>query len=230
MKGREIAFVACGSILAALFVSLGFWQLSRLAERRAMNEHLRARARTAPVSVSALPRDTGAAHFRRVKISGLYDFTREFVITNRSRNGSPGVNIITPVRVAGSDTAVLVNRGWVYAPDGMTVDLSKWREPDSMSSDGFVENFTIRKGSAQSANRPNVFRWMDRNAITRGFPHPLAGFVVVLIDDGKPQARDIPPRLTVPPLDEGSHLNYAFQWFSFATISIFGMFLFVRRK
>ena len=230
MKPRVIAFMATGSTLAAVFIALGLWQLSRLSERRAFNDQLRARAATTPVDVSQVPADTGAAHFRRVRINGIYDFDHEILLTNRSRNGSPGVNIVTPVRISGRDTAVLLNRGWVYAPDGMTVDLSKWREPQVVTGDGFVEIFQTREGEPKLPRHQNAYRWMDRRTLSQAFPYPIAGFFVVLIDSGGPQKADVPPRLQVPPLDEGSHMSYAFQWFSFATISIIGMFLFVRRK
>ncbi|MEO8575305.1 MAG: SURF1 family protein [Gemmatimonadales bacterium] len=229
MKPRDIAFVAFGSVLTAAFISLGFWQISRLGERRAFNDELRSRAETPPVGISQVPTDTGAAHFRRVTLEGKYDFAHQIILTNRTRNGSPGVNIITPMRIAGTDTAVLVNRGWIYAPDGMTVDLSKWVETDSVSGEGFVENFH-RLGDPTLSRRPNAYRWMDHGVLSRTLPYPVSNFFVVIIADGKPQKPKIPPRLDVPPLDEGSHMNYAVQWFSFAAISIIGMFLFVRRK
>ena len=231
MKPRNVAFVAFGSILTAAFISLGFWQISRLGERRAFNDELRSRAATRPVDVSEIPADTGAAHFRRVKLSGTYDFDHQIILTNRTRNGSPGVNIITPLRRAGNDTAILLNRGWIYAPDGMTVDLSKWREPVSVSgAEGFVENFSHRVGEPKLPRHTIAYRWMDHGVLSGRFPYPIASFFVVMIADGKPQNPNVPPGLDVPPLDEGSHMNYAIQWFSFAAISIIGMFLFVRRK
>ncbi|MDO8502657.1 MAG: SURF1 family protein [Gemmatimonadaceae bacterium] len=229
MKPRDIVFVVLGTAFAAVFIRLGFWQLERLSERRALNSELRARAAMAPIAVRDLPADTAAAHYRRVTISGTYDFDHEIVITNRSRDGSPGVNIITPVRLPGSDSAVLVNRGWVYAPDGMTVDLSKWREPASMSGEAFVENFSTRQGEVRSARHRNAYRWLDRPTVSQAFPYPVAGYYLVLIGGGSTPV-NVPPRLDVPPLDEGSHRSYALQWFSFAAISIIGMFLFVRRK
>jgi surfeit locus 1 family protein len=119
MKLKDIIFLLVAGVFAAVFIRLGVWQLSRLAERRALNAELKTRAATAPVDVRALSADTGEAHFRRVRISGTYDFAHEIIITNRSRNGSPGINILTPLRLAGTDTAVLVNRGWVYSPDAI---------------------------------------------------------------------------------------------------------------
>jgi surfeit locus 1 family protein len=229
MKKRDVVFVFLGTLFAITTISLGFWQLARLKERRTFNKELLSRAETAPVPLSLVPGDTGKAHFRRVKLEGTYDFEHEIIVTNRTRNGSPGVNIITPLKVPGTQRAVLINRGWIYAPDAMTADLSKWREADTLVGDGYVENFQTRPGNVKSATRPRAFRWLDRTAISQAFPYAIAPYYVVLIDDGK-KAANVPPRLNVPPLDEGPHKSYALQWFSFATISIIGMFLFVRRK
>jgi surfeit locus 1 family protein len=138
------------------------------------------------------------------------------------------VNILTPVKIAGSDSAILVNRGWVYAPDAMTVDLQPWREPDSVSGEAYVENYQTRSGVPRSRSRANGFRWADRAAISQAIPYPIAPYYLVLI--GEKSSPNVPPRVEVPPLDEGPHQSYAMQWFSFATISIVGMILYTRRK
>ena len=229
MKKRDVAFGIFGLIFAIVCIRLGIWQLQRLAERRHLNTELRSRAATIPVTLGELPTDTGAAHFRRVAISGTYDYDREITLTNRSRNGSPGVNIVTPLR-SSSDTAVLVNRGWVYAPDGMTVDLARWRETPAINGEGYVEFFRKGNGSAKSATHKRAYRWVDDKTISQAFPYPVRPYLVVLIDDSTKRGENIPPRLDVPPLDEGPHRNYAIQWFSFAAISIFGTILFLRRK
>jgi len=225
---RDKVFAAFGVVFAIVCIRLGFWQLSRLQERKAFNRELTARAETKAVDFNQLPRDTGAAHFRRVNLQGVYDYRNEIVLTNRTRNGSPGVHIITPLKQPGTDTAILVNRGWVYAPDAMTVDLARWREPDSMSGEGYVENFQHRTGNPKSLTHANAYRWLDLPTVSRGFPYPVAPYLVVLIGDSTPA--NVPPRVEVPPLDEGPHKSYAIQWFSFAAISILGPILFLRRK
>jgi len=229
MKTKDIVFIIIGTIAAAGCIRLGVWQLARLSERRAFNEELRSRAATAPVDVWKVPADTGAAHFTRVKLSGTFDFDREIIVTNRSRDGSPGVNIITPLRMPGQDTAVLVNRGWIYAPDGMTVDLSRWREPARLEGDAYVENYSSRPGNPRSTSNRNAFRWLDRKSISQEFPYPVAPYYVVLIGNTAKTPENVPPRVQVPPLDEGSHRSYAIQWFSFAAISLVGMTLYLRR-
>lgn len=230
MKRVNLIFVILGSIFALVCLRLGFWQLARLSERKALNRELSARATTAPVPLTQLPADTGAAHFRRVIVNGKYDFAHEIYVTNRTRNGSPGVQVITPLRVAGTDTAVLVTRGWVYAPDGMTIQRDRWKEPDSLNGEAFVVYFIHQDGVAKLPGRDRSYRWLDDRALSQDFPYPIAAYHVILISGGAKAGPDVPPRLDVPPLDEGPHQSYAIQWFSFATISIIGMFLFVRRK
>ena len=214
--------------LAAIFISLGFWQLRRLSARRQANVLIAARRFTPEVGLDSLPPDTSAAHFRRVRIRGVYDYANEIVYTLRGRNGSPGVNILTPIRRGGSDTAVLVNRGWVYSPDGVTIDTKPWREGDSVDANGFVEVFPTR-GPFDALNpaRPRSMRRLDRAAIRQLFPYPIANYYVVLTDSARTGSG--PPRVEPAPLDEGPHRNYAIQWFSFAAISIGGLVIFLRR-
>jgi surfeit locus 1 family protein len=213
---------------AALSISLGFWQLRRLSARRAANALLEGRREAPEVPLDSLPSDTALAHFRRVRIRGAYDYSNQIVLTLRGREGSPGVNIFTPIRRAGTDTAVLVNRGWVYSPDGVEVDLGKWREGDNVDANGFVETFpTVGAFDALNPARPRAMRRLHRPDLIRLFPYPIANYYVVLTDSSTSPAA--PPRVEPAPLDEGPHRNYAIQWFSFATISIVGLVIFLKR-
>jgi surfeit locus 1 family protein len=221
-----LSFIAISA--AVLFVSLGVWQLRRLGERKRTNAFLEARRAAPPVELSSLPADTAAAHFRRVHIKGDYDHAQEIIYTLRGRNGSPGVNILTPLLRNGKDTVVLVNRGWVYSADGTTVDTQPWREADTIDGNGFVETFPT-KGPFPPPNpsHPRSFRRLERAAVQKVLPYPIANYYVVLTDSSaSPSA---PPRVAPAALDEGPHLNYAIQWFSFAAISIIGLVIFLRR-
>ena len=221
-----LAVLAIG--FAVVCTSLGFWQIARLHTRQRANAVLASRRVAPEVDLSALPSDTGAAHFRRVHIKGIYDNAQEIIYTLRGRNGSPGVNILTPVLRPNKDTAVLVNRGWVYSADGTSIDTQPWREGDAVDGHGFVETFPT-KGPFQAPNpaRPRSFRRLDRVELTKIFPYPIANYYVVLADSAtSPRA---PPRVEQAPLDEGPHRAYAVQWFSFAAISIIGLMIFLRR-
>jgi surfeit locus 1 family protein len=212
---------------AILCISLGFWQLRRLSARQTANALMASRRFAPEVPLDSLPKDTATAHFRRARVRGVYDYPNEIVLTLRGRNGSPGVNILTPIRRAGSDTAVLVNRGWVYSPDGVSVDTKQWREQDSVDANGFVEVFpTMGPFDAPNPARPRSMRRLDRAGMRQLFPYPIANYYIVLTDSARSGSG--PPRVEPAQLDEGPHRNYAIQWFSFAAISIVGLVIFLR--
>lgn len=231
MTRRTLAYVLLSLVAAAICVRLGVWQLTRLGERRAYNATVSARLAEPPVSVgSALPTDTGALHHRRVRVTGRFDYGHELLLVNRSREGSPGVNILTPVRVAGMDTLVLVNRGWVYSPNGTEVDLARWREPDSIDASGWVEIPTRQRGVARLSSVRGAFRWLDPVVASREVGAPVTPFYVVLDPPPGDPPQDRPVRLPRPALDEGPHQSYAIQWFSFAVVALVGAVVFARAQ
>jgi surfeit locus 1 family protein len=219
---RALGFILFAALVCAGCVRLGFWQLHRLEQRRALNAMLSARLGAAPSPVRDAVRDTASAAFRRANASGTYDFANEFALASRTHQGSPGVNIVTPLRFAGTDTAVLVNRGWVYAPDAMTADLARWREPDSATVAGYL--VTIERGTrgaVSAASNPRVLRHMDVDSLATRLPYPVLPFVLVVTEPAT-KGDTVPARLPAPVLDEGPHMGYAIQWFAFALIGVVG--------
>jgi surfeit locus 1 family protein len=151
------------------------------------------------------------------------------LFVNRIRDGSPGVHIITPLRPdsgLGGDTVLMVDRGWVYSPDGATIDQTKWRESDHMATTGYVQEFSPGAGSAESSpDHPERLRWLDPAAAARRSGHPVVDYYVVVETDDASRGAGVPARIPRPALDDGPHLSYAIQWFAFAAIALLGPFL-----
>ena len=225
VRMRVIVFCVISVALAALFVRLGRWQLDRLTWRRALNAEVAAHTAAAPVPVDQLPRDSAAMRYRRVQLSGVFDYANEIVITQRIRGGSPGVHLLTPLRIPGRDTAWLINRGWVYSPDGKVIDRAKWRETDTATVVAFALPAASIAPNVAGVVSAKIMRSLDFNAVQQGLPYPIARVQLVQLGDTAPKG-NIPPRLQPPAPDEGSHKSYAIQWFSFATIALVGAGLF----
>lgn len=225
MTGRNLIAAAIAILVAAGCVRLGLWQLERLAQRRTLNSGVEKNMMAPPVPIAQLPRDTALTPYRRVLLTGVFDFDHEIALTGKSRQGSPGVHILTPFRIAGSDRGVLVNRGWVYAPDAASIELSRWFEPESTTVLGYVEP-SPRPGSddPRAASNPRAWRRLDFARLAGILPYPIEPFSVVALDAGETAvARTAPQRLPLPLISEGPHKGYAFQWFSFAVIAIVGV-------
>lgn len=223
MNRRIIAFLALAAALGALFVWLGFWQLDRREERRALNAARMRQLALPPVHVIELVSQSDAIN-RRATVSGVPDFPNEIVLTGRSRSGSPGVHILTPVRIPGRDTAVLVNRGWVYSADARRVDLRRWREPGTVFS-GFTQRLP---GTAPTSAPPleRAVRQLSHPGVARLLPYPVHSLYIVAQDSAANDST--PARLATPLLGDGPHLSYAIQWFSFAAIAIIGAAVVIR--
>ncbi len=160
------AFFAIVVGATLLFVRLGFWQLHRLAERRAENATIRARralpplvvpggveaalllstrpvGAAAPITASGSGRAGAAADslgWRSAVLVGRFDWGREIVLRDRSYRGAPGVYVVTPllVRMGRDSVAIPVLRGWIPAPDAFHAPLLAAR-PDSAARSGGIE-------------------------------------------------------------------------------------------
>jgi len=152
------------------------------------------------------------------------------VYAARTRAGSPGVNLLTPVRQPNSDTAVLVNRGWVYSPDGATVDRARWHDRDSVFV-GYAEELPSSAGSSYST-RTDVIAHLAYDVVAKALPYPVSRYYVVALapPGDSSTAADRIARLTVPPLDEGPHMSYAIQWFGFALVALIGAGVVIRQS
>ena len=232
MKARTLIAAVVILVAAAVCVRLGLWQISRWGEKRALNQAMRE-------AMSSPPRDLGSAAApldsvirRRVRVSGRFDETRQILLSARSQNHGPGVEVVTPLRLA-DGCAVLVDRGWLFAADAMTARPQDYPEPGERVVLGMAEAIPGGRGgwSPRTIEADSVTllsaRWLDRDSLAAHFPYALAPFVVrELPGPGVPAE----PARTVPqPLDETMHISYTAQWFLFAAILLLGPFL-VRRS
>ena len=183
--------------VAVVCVRLGFWQLDRLGQRRARNAIVAARRALPPLKVG---RGTAAdsARQRRLIARGVYDFAHEVISPGQSFDGTPGVSLVTPLRLE-DGSAVLVDRGWVPSPDARHVDPSLYREADTATVEGI--------GTDPYDGSPAI-------------PYAVVPFVLRVTGTAAP--RGLPRRWPTPALDNGPHLSYAVQWFSFAVIIVVG--------
>jgi len=191
---RDVLAAVAALAVAIVCVRLGVWQLDRLGQRRARNAILAARLALPPLAVSRTTVPDSAGQ-RRLIARGVYDFAGELIGPGRSFDGTPGVALITPLRLE-DGSVVFVDRGWVPSPDARHVDQVLYREPDSAT----VEGLGVLP--------------------PRGWGYPPLPFI--LQQSGIAAAQGLPRRWPAPALDDGPHLSYAIQWFSFAVIIVVG--------
>jgi surfeit locus 1 family protein len=211
----RVAGVLLGLVVAAACVRLGLWQLDRHAERRAWNSRVQARLAGPPVTLTsgAVRADVETLTYRRAHATGVFAYDDQVTEGNKSHQGAPGVYVLTPLRFA-DGTGILVNRGWTYAPDGMTADLTVLREADSAIVEG-----VLLPPSGRLAVRPDT--------LPVGYPlHPL---ILRRAERNDPLPTGLVAAF-LPARDAGPHLSYAVQWFAFAVIALVGGTLLARKS
>lgn len=219
-------------VVALTCVRFGFWQLDRLEQKRAHNALIQARASEPPVTLTAALQDTTGLLDRNALVQGRFDNDHSIVLPGRSLRGTPGVYVLTPLLLEGSGTAILVNRGWVPSPDASSVELDSLRQSGDQRIHGLIQAFPSTGTESNGSENPDSFRthWfrIDPARLRAQFPYPLLPVQLQALPAA--DAPRFPERLPPPTLNEGPHLNYALQWFSFATIAIVGWFVMVLRK
>jgi surfeit locus 1 family protein len=224
---RRYAVFLVAAPVALVCVRLGFWQLSRLSERRALNESRRAAMALPPIQLEERPAPAQVDPYRSVRAAGTFDFSREVVISGRNFGEGPAAIVVTPLMLAG-DTAVLVERGWIRAADPRRVGLDSLRETASVILDGIVVDAGPEMRAATDTGWPKYVQRANPRALGPEYPYPLLAYLVrrTAPPEGGQLLRPVP----VPELSEGPHLAYAVQWFAFATIILVGSVALYRKE
>ncbi len=206
-------------IASGVMVRLGFWQLDRLHQKRTLIAQTLKVIQADPWHLTGeeMDLDARAWQHRRAIATGSYDFDHQVVLKNQLYQEQPGYHLLTPFRLAGSDRAVLVDRGWIPASTDLQ-DLSPFDESDVHQVEGRIEPSATRPPAATLPATPQqTWYRVDIEGIQKQIPYPLLPFYLALTPGpGDPELpwRD-PPEIV---LDQGPHLGYAIQWFLFAIL------------
>jgi len=218
-------------IAVPLFVRLGLWQLDRADQKRERAEVLAERAKMPPLDLVSPVGDPEPLRFRILRAHGVYEPEGQILIDNRHYGTRLGFHVITPLRIAGSDRRVLVNRGWIPAgPDGAPAPAPVPHGEVEVTGQTHIPlpPAIVLGGDSQAARG-----WGDRwpyltiDLYAARAPYPVEP-VVILQDPDDPDGfvRIWPQELP----KEGMHIGYAIQWFAFAAIALVLTVIFSLRR
>ncbi|MCX8024473.1 MAG: SURF1 family protein [Thermanaerothrix sp.] len=223
----------------AVMIRLGFWQLDRLAQRRAFNARVLA-AQAMPVlnlNENIPLDDLEAMEYREVVVEGTYLFEDEVLLRNQVWEGRLGFHVLTPLQIRGSNWAVLVDRGWLpyeeaqlparlsFQEQGMVTVKGIIRRGQERPDFGGVPDPTLAPGQTrlEAWNLVNIPRIQQQTRV------PLLTVYIQQAPD--PAWQGLPYReLPEVEISEGPHLGYAIQWFTFAAILGIGYPFYVKRQ
>jgi surfeit locus 1 family protein len=226
-----LALVAIG-----VMIRLGIWQLDRHDQRQAFNTRVSAQLAQPPIELAgeALATDLPGMEYRSAIVRGEYDHAQEVVIRNQVWGNEFGVHLLTPLVIAGTDQAVLVDRGWIPAEDTAPERWDQYHEPGEVEVAGMIRLASSEPdfgGVPDQLPAPGeeLRAWNNVNIpqIDEQVSYPLLPVYIQQAPDpawtGMPYRDQLEFELTA-----GPHIGYAIQWFLFATVLGVGYPVYVR--
>jgi surfeit locus 1 family protein len=203
------------------FVSLGFWQWHRGEYRSALWADFErsdvAAIEASAASVERLPR------FTRVQVSGEYDIARQVLLDNISREGAPGYEVLTLLRLA-DGSHLMVDRGWLpfggyrdRLPDVTLPALGSQRLTGRLSTLPVAGIAAGKAPPAEEGPWPRVTSFPGNEELAHLWGVKLLAPVLLLdAGSGPGYLRDWKP----PGVSPDRNYSYAIQWWSFALLAV----------
>lgn len=224
------------SLVVALCVALGAWQLRRADERLAMAQRIQAGRAQPALMLEASTPDAELVAWRPARASGQWLDQYTVLLDNRNDKGRPGYWLATPLLLEGREpAAVLVLRGWLPRALGGTDARPELPATPAgrHTIEGELASHVPRLFELWSLGSSAVGQLPDTLPAAGGVPSlqnlELSDYAratglrllpVVLMQTRGADAlvRDWPQ----PSVDYHQNRGYALQWFAFAAIAAIG--------
>ncbi|HEY0060568.1 MAG TPA: SURF1 family protein [Telluria sp.] len=219
---RTIPFVAT-VLLVALGVALGQWQDRRAATKIALQQQMSARAAQAPLVLTPQRQDPAQMEFRSVQVAGEFVAEWPLFLDNRPQQGKVGFYLLMPFKIAGSDTHVLVARGWLPRYTGEHDRLPEFETPRGTVIVTGIARAAMGKvmqlGQAAPVAPRAILQNLEPAQFAAASKLQVQPFFIEQTGPavaGEKLVRDWP----APALGVEKHQGYAFQWYALAVMAL----------
>jgi surfeit locus 1 family protein len=216
----------------ALTLALGQWQIGRAQYKQNLQQRYDAQAREPALRIGGKPVERDGILFRRVEVRGEFVPQYTVFVDNRIYQHRPGLHVATPLRIAGSQRYVLVNRGWVAGNRDRSLP-----QVNTPAGEQVVQGIAVAWSErylelstqvVEGRIRQNLV--FDRYREDTGLD--LQPFVIQQDSTVNDTANDGLVRVwNRPDLGRNTHLAYAFQWYALSlAILIYYLVTYVKRR
>jgi len=210
--------------LFVLCCVLGVWQLKRYHYKKTLLEQFEQRAQGEPKSFLPLIASGTATEFQSVVVEGNYLNDQTMFVQGRVYQGQSGYEVLTPFRALGSDTLLLIDRGWVPQAkvpiSGRSLTGTEPLYPQRVR--GYLKtsneyHFILGKNILEPDKKPLQMQKIDPEEIERITGERFYPFVLRL---GPAEKDGFMRSWVISTVLPERHLGYAVQWFGLAGVLI----------
>ena len=227
--GLNLLFFA----VLALLLSLSVWQWHRADEKREfLKQQEQAQQQEMLQLSNIVEHNAEMLRYRKLKATGHYDGSQQFLVDNQVSNGKVGFFVLTPFILQGSTKAVLVNRGWVAAnQDRKILPDVNLKMTNTITITGRANYFPpvgikLKGAEIPTDTQPAVIQVVDSTVLARKLGYELSNFQLELNpEEANGFKRDWHMAAIMPP---EQHIAYSLQWVGLAItwIVLFSVFRF----
>jgi len=220
LRALKVAALAAAALTGiALLMSLGIWQLHRLAWKQQLIQRVAERINAPPVAAPG-PAEWASVNaqeheYLRVRLQGRYRNDRETLVQAVTKLGA-GFWVMTPFKVDEGYTA-LINRGFISPSHRSAATRLQGQIEGETTVTGLLR-MSEPKGGFLRANESATERWYSRDvgAISAARGLALSAPYFIDADAAAPHIAGAPlGGLTVIAFPN-NHLTYAITWFTLA--------------
>lgn len=203
------------ALMLPVLLAAGVWQLDRAQQKREMISALERGASATPIALNGATPAYRDIRLKPVVARGVYDPRHQFLLDNQVRDGRPGYRVLTPLKLTGSDSAILVDRGWRPASPDRSRLPALPTPGGTITVRGFAghgPSVGIRLGPAYvgDGSWPRRVEYVDFDYFGTALSYPLRPY---MIEHGGSQASRAREEVGLTP---ARHVGYAVQWFGLA--------------
>ena len=205
------------TIMVVFLTTLGFWQLDRADEKRAIEKAIEI-ANTGTVEIATSLEGLDEKEYYHLRLNGHYVSGKQFIYDNQIVQQTSGYYVLTPFVIDGSDKAILINRGfmpWRGQRDKLT-DVTVSSNNTEIKIQVSMPVTRMELGESEVGSEfPILLQSLDlseMNALSGLIFAPVLGLLSPESDHGfvrqwEPYTGSI-----------GKHIAYAMQWFLMALV------------
>lgn len=225
-SGRFWVVTLAALLTAALTFFLGQWQLGRAAQKQALQASLDQKKELPPLGHAALligqdkvPSDLVD---RQIELTGRWLVEQTVYLDNRPMNAKPGFWVMTPLRLTGSDKAVLVQRGWIPRNFKDRTALAPIETPQQpVTLLGRMAPAPAKLYAFKGADSGRIRQNLDIPTFAAETGLPLLSALVIQMD---PASEGLLRDWAAPNTGVDKHHGYAFQWFGLCAL-VLGLYV-----
>jgi len=156
---------------------------------------------------------------KKIRLTGTFDFDRQFIVTNKRDITGPGHFLFAPFHIAGSDKTILVSRGFIPFEAREPDTWKKWSSAEGPVEILAVVQESIAPGFLSPSNPdvvpggPPVTLWYfeECRKIVQQLPYPTIYNVYAQQLGDPPPAGYPKPQVTIE-IPPSTHFGYTIEW------------------